>query len=485
MSISPQYRLAGLVIVALLVIGLVVIYRQSSQSTPALSPLNQAFDSPLANDANDSPLASLAPTATGVELPILQATSTSIVVTAPPPVVSPTATMPPIPTAVPTPAVTPIPTAAPPYIDGLTAQSVQHFWFYRSQGDEVWRIDLLGNNKELIVDTFAITGDHLLGIPPNGEGSDCCEPTPYFTMSPNGQKVALIVIDQATINAESAFRKFPYGSATAIHIYDTQQDRFLSLGEGTRPIWSPDSRQVAFWRKGSLWVADTESGEMRVRLQAAVEMDMRVTEYAWSPDSSQIAVMYQLGGWKSGAPTLWILNANDDSEPRMVVQKPYSELAAIRWAGDGRYIYYFSTEGQKDNYQENQVQNLWRLDVADGTTQQLTKDMLLYGYSDFLPGTPWIVLSGYQLYEPFEGEYRISDLWLLNPDALSLLRLTAGEEDYFAWYVMPDAVHLLLGEVYPFRLRLFSLVDGTIVQLDQLDPEMVEYFNSIQMLSIR
>lgn len=490
MRISPQSRPASLIVLALVVISLVFIFRQLPTSTPtAVSPFLENTSS-LGVNGRDSSLAILAPTVTPSvtetpnEVAILVPTPTPIVVIAPPPVETPWPTVPPLPTTIPTPLVTAIPTAIPPYIEGLTAQSAQPFWFYWSQGDEVWRADLDGN-KELVVDAFAATGDHLLGLPPNGEGSDCCEPTPYFSMSSNGQKVALVVVDQAKIDAESALRKFPYGSATAIHIYDIAQDRSVSLGEGTRPIWSPDSRQVAFWREGSLWLADAESGELRLRLQAAVEMDMRVTEYAWSSDSNQLAVLYQKGRWASSTPTLWVLNANDESEPRMVVQKQYNELAAIRWGEDGRYIYYLSTEGQKDNYPENQVQNLWRLDVDNGATQQLTIDMMLYGYNDFLAGTSWMPFSSYQLYAPFEGDYHIADLWLLNVDDQSLLRLTAGGEDHYAWYVMPDNAHLLLGKAYPFQLWLFSLTDGTIVELKQLAPEMVEYFNSLQLLGMR
>jgi Sec-independent protein translocase protein TatA len=393
-----------------------------------------------------------------------------IIVTAPP-VPEPEYTEEPIPTAMPTPVTTPIPQATPPYIEGIEAQPAQPFWMYWVQGDEVWRIDGQGEETQLVVDSFVATGQHIAGPPE--DGSDCCETGPDFAVSPDQKKLALVTLDPALIDPN--IKMSPENYATAIHIYNTETGESQPLGEGIRPIWSPDSNQVAFLRDSGLWVTNIETGEVTEKIQPQLNAGLRVATYAWSPDSTQLAFMYAAGSY-TWIPQIWVLSLIDSSEPKLVLSREAGtqdlSILAPTWAPDGRSIYYLSSEN--DGYASLQFQNLWRVSIEDGTVQPITTGMTVTGF-DFLPGQPWLYLTALGMYDFALGEDVYYNIWLVNSEDSTLRRLTAREENWYAFIDTPDGSNLLVAD-QTWQLQLFSLADGTLTPLDaQVDASYILY----------
>jgi hypothetical protein len=391
-----------------------------------------------------------------------------IIVTAPP-VPEPEYTEEPIPTAIPTPVTTPIPLATPPYIEGIEAQPAQPFWMYWVQGDEAWRIDWQGEETQLVVNSFAVTGQHIAGPPE--DASDCCELGPAFAVSPDQKKLALVTLDPALIDPSE--KMSPENYALAIHIYNRETDESRALGGGVRPIWSPDSTQVAFLRDGGLWVANVETGEVAERVSPQPNDGIRVTEYAWSPDSTKLAFMYATGQF-TRMPKIWIVEVIDGSQPQIILSKEANSqdlsILGIKWTSDGRSIYFLSSENV--GYASLQFQNLWRVSIDDGTVQPITTGMKVGGFG-FLPGQPWLYLTGLAVYDYAPGEDVYYNTWLVNRDDGTLRRLTSPKEDWYVYTHTPDGANLLVLD-QSRDLYLLSLADGSLTPRDEpIEPNYV------------
>ena len=472
MKTTYSARIVGIAIfVTVLSLGFIT-YKSFS---PSVSPL---LISPLSSPQSLSPLVQLdvplEPQPTVLPTPILAyptAEDAVIVVTAPP-MPEPVYTEVPFPTLYPTPVVTPIPTIAPPYIEGIDALPLQPFWIYWSEGDEVWRIDSEGNAPELVVNAFASTGQHIAGPPK--DASDCCVLGPPFVVSPDHRKVALVTLDPSLIDPMQ--KMSPENYALTIQIYDRNLNTAQSLGGGVLPIWSPDSKQVAFLRDAGLWIGNATTGEVAERVPGQEDGYVRVADYTWSPDSSRLAYMMALGAF-TWVPTIWVLNLVDGREPKVVFDLDDGEsdisIFGIRWSPDGDSIYYLSHGEQGGLYLHNQVQNLWRVSVADGATQRVTNDMVVAAYG-FLLGQPWLYVSAIRLFEKLPDDNFVYHLWLVNGNDGTLRRLTDGKEDLLAFDHTPEGTYLLSTDDTG-QPQLFSLSDGSVTPLDERIGETYYY----------
>jgi Tol biopolymer transport system component len=120
-------------------------------------------------------------------------------------------------------------------------------------------------------------------------------------------------------------------------------------------IWAPDGRWVALAGGGEVWVADTQTGEIR-RLP-----NLRPSDLEWRPGTDQLAITGDMGNDR-GDPTLstpvtvYSVSTGDLTELGSV------EAAHLTWSPDGSTLAYQG--GERDPAE-------LRLVAADGTDQRL------------------------------------------------------------------------------------------------------------------
>ena len=372
------------------------------------------------------------------------------------PTLPPSPTMPPFPTPLPTPVVTPIPTVAPPIIPEVVGKTLQPFWIIYWQGNEIWRIDDQGKERQLLLDTYKQLGQWLTDIPNPYKDTDCCWIGPRVVVSPDGQKLALVVVDKIGGTPDDRF-------TFNIYVLDVPTGNLNLVGEGVLPVWSPDGRRIAFLNEmfGALWIADLETGQMRERIARHEDPNVHITEFDWSPDGAQIAYLHNFNMQRLS--TAWVANADDRSPPRQLFSLDDGyPIYGITWSPDGQQMLFLSPAGGRDTSSYHRVQNLWAVSLATSERTQLTQDMIVGG-PIISPDNKWLFFSGYHLYERSqENHYR--DLWLMSMDGEDLRRITANQEDLGAVSWSPDGTHLIVwrAELPPL---LFSLENGTTTAL--------------------
>ena len=106
---------------------------------------------------------------------------------------------------------------------------------------------------------------------------------------------------------------------------------------GSRPVWSPDSAFVAFFRDAELWRAPVGDPDA-VRLTEGLS---GVRAPAWSPDGTNLAVMADA----SGSQDVWLVPADDPGEPRQLTAGAMTvdEVRfGVSWSPDGHEIAFIS-----------------------------------------------------------------------------------------------------------------------------------------------
>lgn len=393
--------------------------------------------------------------ATTSPLPTAGQTPPPTVVLPPTEWVPPTPTLPPVPTLVPTPVVTPIPTVTPPFISEVVGQPQRSFWIYYWQGNEVWRVDDRGQERELLLDTQQRLGQWLTAHPM--AGSDCCPQSggPRVVVSPDGGKLALVVVDKERLS----YKGEPF--TFSIYVFEVASRELRLVGEGVRPVWSPDGQRIAFLNGRSLWIADLVSGQIRQRVAEHNDIEMHITGFAWSPDGAQIAYTYNYGTYQR-VPEIWLVQTDDETPPRQLLNQTFP-IYGVQWLPDGQEIFFLSQEGGRDTSSYHSVQNLWSVSVATGDRRQLTEEMMVDNYI-LSPNGRWLFITGYHLYERSEENYA-RDLWLLSLDDRELRRITSdlGSVGAVGW--SPDGTRLVIGR-WDTAPLLLSLETGTIAVID-------------------
>lgn len=370
-------------------------------------------------------------------------------------VILPTETLPPVPTAIPTPIVTAVPVDLPPFTASAPVP-LAPFWIYYWYGNEIWRVDSDGNDREVVLDTYKQLGQWLTANPIEG---DCCWSGPRVSISPDKKKLALVVIDKEQI--KDITEPFVF----SVYTYDLDLHELKLISPGINPRWSSNSRQLAFINDNALYIADLATGTITKRVSKQKEADITIAEFSWSPDNKQIAFMYQQGSYFR-LPAIWLVNVNDTAEPVEILYRENAfQPGFLQWSLDSQQLFYLSPEGSKDRYPANREENLWRVTVATGETSPVTDDMVIHFYGT-LPEQPQLHLSGYRLYERSPDVNPISDIWLLDPTTGQVKRVTEGKQDLYAFYADPTGTYLLVGQGTTTTPFLFSLVNGTRKLLD-------------------
>ncbi|NKB89321.1 MAG: protein kinase [Acidobacteria bacterium] len=155
--------------------------------------------------------------------------------------------------------------------------------------------------------------------------------------SPDGTMVAAEFITNAASNE------------VTIHVHDVARDVSTPLLPGSKssfPVWSPDSRRIAYYlgdpTAPGIYSAPVDRSELPTLLLAQTESGFPLPIH-WSPDGNSL--LYVLSGNQFRSATvelndLWLLPL-DGSQPRELVATSAREIEG-RFSPDGRWIAYES-----------------------------------------------------------------------------------------------------------------------------------------------
>lgn len=124
---------------------------------------------------------------------------------------------------------------------------------------------------------------------------------------------------------------------------------------GLRPDWSPDERQIAFYRFQDIWLIDAD-GKNLINLT-----NDKVGNFApaWSPDGRQIAYGSFPPGDAVNVEEIYIMDSNGENKRRLTRAPGFDTEPA--WSPNGKQIAFRS---QRDNIPRIYLMN------ADGTNQR-------------------------------------------------------------------------------------------------------------------
>jgi hypothetical protein len=154
--------------------------------------------------------------------------------------------------------------------------------------------------------------------------------------------------------------------------------RVSGVGVAERPVWSPNSRRLAFMRAGrngvwNLWTVELESGDLR---QVSFDGSGRPSGASWFPNSKRIGYSHgtefrivdvkngrtqrfatprrgRIGAsavspdgrrivFRAGANATWLLDLSNDGPEQMRRILTDPSARAFSWAPDGKQLAYFS-----------------------------------------------------------------------------------------------------------------------------------------------
>jgi Tol biopolymer transport system component len=235
----------------------------------------------------------------------------------------------------------------------------------------VWRVPILSDRPATWADALKVTSEHAY--------------IEFVDVSPDGQRLA--ISSDRRGNQDLWLLPSTGGEMTQLTTDPTND---------WNPRWSPDGREIAFYayRSGNrdLWVIPAGGGPAR----QLTSQPGRDWFQSWSPDGHEIAyqaneigagavsIVAASGGdprvvtagntpeWSPDGRWLAFLRqgaiyrvARDGSQPVLLLQN--QQPNSIRFARDGRSIYYSVISGPRENH------DLWRLFLEAGKVSRLTK----------------------------------------------------------------------------------------------------------------
>lgn len=246
------------------------------------------------------------------------------------------------------------------------------------------------------------------------------------------------------------------------------------------PAWSPDGSRIAYVvedfaaRRTSLFLIDVATGR-RQELKTPLK---QYEQIAWSSDGDELIASASEGGkffhlWKifpdagdvqritNGLDTYGKISISADGKKVLALQtvensnlfladaanledlKPLTVgntnnigQTALKWAGDDRLVYAAYSE-------ENPMTNLWKINLGDGSRQQLTVG------TDFNSEAPTVTADGRQIYFTTTKSAFVN-AWRMDATGGGLTQVTDGKD---GWRMIPQVSADGQWLYYIFRTR--------------------------------
>ena len=385
----------------------------------------------------------------------------------PEPTEVPTETIPPVPTMPPTPVVTRIPPAAPPFVAFPEGTTAQPFTLYYRDGEVILSLSSApGATPQPFLDPWAEFGHYL---PPRPEVVSY-----WGALSPDGRTMALNLTDDPVSKAPGGATDWfsPAPHPVTIYLMDmtTRELRHL-VADGFIPVWSPDSRRLAYrsTQTFGLWIVDVTTGEAREVYP--VSDGHFVNEYAWAFDNRHMSLTDEL---LFESRELIVIDTDGVTAPQSIVPEKSYGTSLAQWSPISNQITLALIGEGRDP-----LSDLWIMNPDGTDRRQLTRDLhVLGGLPQWSPDSRWIVISALAAYEAEPSWY---DLWLVDPANAELRRLTydedTGQDDDLGNDIQPmwspDGTQLIYFKSSA-QLWVMSLIDGSSRQLLQSENDLYD-----------
>lgn len=181
------------------------------------------------------------------------------------------------------------------------------------------------------------------------------------------------------------------------------------------PVWSPDSRRIAFGslRSGNddIWVVNVDGTGLKNLTDDSSAADFHPR---WSPDGTQIAIVSTRSG---GDKDVWVMQS-DGANPINLTYDNDGHDTSPTWSPDGTYIAFVSDRAGR--------QDIWLMQPDGSEAVNLTEDIDSSGF--VLPS--WLSNGQYLV---FMGDVDgWLDIWVVSIDETSSAELTSDMHDTYA-----------------------------------------------------
>ncbi len=186
-------------------------------------------------------------------------------------------------------------------------------------------------------------------------------------VSPDGRRIAVAIAGESNFD---------------IWTYDLERETLTRLtfeGNNQFPVWSPDSRSIAFFSirdtaPGSTFLKAADgSGATELLYSAGDRPDGGIAlPHDWSADGKFLAI----GATDQNGPNIVVLPLDGDREPRAFLESPSGEFMSA-FSPDGRFIAYASDEsGRNEIYVRpfGEAGGRWQISIDGGVEPYWTSD---------------------------------------------------------------------------------------------------------------